>query len=109
MYAVFNEELVYTYRFFTICFLNSRYNLRSTKSGASTFYDPRIDPTLPNAVASAGLFFFTALTLKISDTMESRLTAKSSDRSTFSTFYAHQGLHEIGAISRLITSATGKR
>ncbi|XP_053598578.1 peroxidase-like [Microplitis demolitor] len=83
-----------------------RYNLRSTKSGASTFYDPRIDPTLPNAVASAGLFFFTALTLKISDTMESRLTAKSSDRSTFSTFYAHQGLHEIGAISRLITSAT---
>ncbi|CAD6211177.1 GSCOCT00010964001.3-RA-CDS [Cotesia congregata] len=84
-----------------------RYRLRLTEPGAFTSYDPRIDPTLPNAVASAGIFFFFALTPKI-DSMESRITSKSNEKFTHSNFYAPQELYESGAVDRLITSVTAE-
>ncbi|XP_034945371.1 uncharacterized protein Prp3 [Chelonus insularis] len=83
-----------------------RYYLRLVKPGYSTSYDSRIDPTLSNAAASAGLFFFAALTPKTFDLIDSHSATKSGERSLLSAFYAPQELYEAGAIDRLITGAT---
>ncbi|XP_028982628.1 peroxidasin homolog [Diachasma alloeum] len=83
-----------------------RFNLRPMKLGYFTKYDSRVDGTVGNAAASAGLFFIAALTPKTLDLVDSSTAAKSGERSLYSAFYAPQELYEAGAIDRLIAGAT---
>ena len=85
-----------------------RFDLRLTSRGYFRGYDSRIDATISNAAASAGLFFVAALTPKTLDLVDTRSTAKSGERSLLSAFYAPQELYEAGAIDRLIAGATGQ-
>lgn len=84
-----------------------RFNLELVKSGFFTGYDSRIDATLSNVGASAGLFFIASLTPKTLDLIDSGSALKSGERSLLSAFYAPQELYEAGAIDRLIAGATG--
>ncbi|XP_011298837.1 peroxidasin [Fopius arisanus] len=83
-----------------------RFNLRPMKLGFFTKYDSRLDGTVSNAAASAGLFFIAALTPKTLDLVDSSTSEKSGERSLYSAFYAPQELYEAGAIDRLIAGAT---
>ncbi|XP_066582372.1 peroxidasin-like [Prorops nasuta] len=83
-----------------------KYNLRPTTLGYFTGYDSRVDATISNAAASAGLFFVAALTPKTLDLVDSRSSHKSGERSLLSAFYAPQEFYEAGAIDRLIAGAT---
>jgi hypothetical protein len=82
--------------------------LRLTQRGYFRGYDGRVDATLSNSAASAGLFFVAALTPKTLDLVDSRSSLKSGERSLLSAFYAPQELYEAGAIDRLIVGATGQ-
>lgn len=85
-----------------------RFNLRLTQRGYFRGYDSRVDATLANSAASAGLFFVAALTPKTLDLVDSRSALKSGERSLLSAFYAPQEFYEAGAIDRLIVGATGQ-
>ncbi|XP_014219673.1 peroxidasin homolog [Copidosoma floridanum] len=82
------------------------YELRLLNRGYFQGYDSRVDATLTNAGASAGLFFVAALTPKTLDLVDTRTEEKSGERSLLSAFYAPQELYEAGAIDRLIAGAT---
>jgi len=71
-------------------------------------YDSRVDATLSNSAASAGLSFVAALTPKTLDLVDSRSSLKSGERSLLSAFYSPQEFYEAGAIDRLIVGATGQ-
>ncbi|KAK9304396.1 hypothetical protein QLX08_004185 [Tetragonisca angustula] len=83
-----------------------KYQLRLTHRGYFRGYDPRMDATLSNAAASAGLFFIATLTPKTLDLVDSRSALKSGERFLLSAFYAPQEFYEAGAIDRLIVGAT---
>ncbi|XP_012281490.1 peroxidasin-like protein [Orussus abietinus] len=83
-----------------------RYQLRLNTGGLSDRYDSRVDASLSNAGASAGLFFAAVLTPKTLDLVDLRSSSKSGERSLLSSFYAPQELYEAGAIDRLIAGAT---
>lgn len=85
-----------------------RFNLRLTQRGYFRGYDSRVDATLSNSAASAGLFFVAALTPKTLDLVDSRSSLKSGERSLLSAFYSPQEFYEAGAIDRLIVGATGQ-
>lgn len=85
-----------------------RFDLRLTQRGYFRGYDSRVDATLSNSAASAGLFFVAALTPKTLDLVDSRSALKSGERSLLSAFYAPQEFYEAGAIDRLIVGATGQ-
>ncbi|KAL7295694.1 hypothetical protein TKK_0011046 [Trichogramma kaykai] len=82
------------------------YDLRLTSRGHFRGYDTRVDATLSNAAASAGLFFVASLTPKTLDLVDIQSEKKSGERSLLSAFYAPQELYEAGAIDRLIAGAT---
>lgn len=85
-----------------------RFDLRLTPRGYFRGYDIRVDATLSNSAASAGLFFVAALTPKTLDLVDARSSYKSGERSLLSAFYAPQEFYEAGAIDRLIVGATGQ-
>lgn len=85
-----------------------RFNLRLMQRGFFRGYDSRVDATLSNSVASAGLSFVAALTPKTLDLIDSRSSVKSGERSLLSAFYSPQEFYEAGAIDRLIVGATGQ-
>ncbi|XP_011505664.1 PREDICTED: peroxidasin-like protein [Ceratosolen solmsi marchali] len=82
------------------------YDLRLGQRGYFQGYDFRVDATISNAAASAGLFFVAALTPKTLDLIDTQSEHKSGERSLLSAFYAPQELYEAGAIDRLIAGAT---
>ncbi|XP_058801088.1 peroxidasin-like [Phymastichus coffea] len=82
------------------------YDLRLTQRGYFLAYDSRVDATMDNAAASAGLFFVAALMPKTVDLVDTKSDEKSGERSLLSAFYAPQELYEAGAIDRLIAGAT---
>ncbi|XP_031784875.1 peroxidase-like [Nasonia vitripennis] len=82
------------------------YDLRLSQRGYFQGYDSRVDATMDNAAASAGLFFIAALTPKTLDLVDIQSEQKSGERSLLSAFYAPQELYEAGAIDRLIAGAT---
>lgn len=88
--------------------INHRYDLRPQHRGYYQGYDTRVDATMSNAAASAGLFFVAALTPKTLDLIDAHSEQKKGERSLLSAFYAPQELYEAGAIDRLITGATGE-
>ncbi|XP_072760158.1 peroxidasin homolog pxn-2 isoform X2 [Anoplolepis gracilipes] len=83
-----------------------KFNLRLTQRGFFRDYDNRVDATLSNSAASAGLSFVAALTPKTLDLVDSRSSLKSGERSLLSAFYSPQEFYEAGAIDRLIVGAT---
>ncbi|KAJ8683808.1 hypothetical protein QAD02_019600 [Eretmocerus hayati] len=83
-----------------------QFDLRLQHRGFFQGYDSRVDATLNNAAASAGLAFVAALTPKTLDLVDTQSDQKSGERSLLSAFYAPQELYEAGAIDRLIAGAT---